>query len=86
MMIITRQSSMRPLTRFAYSLLAISVLLSKGLHLLQHASSIPRVHFAIYFPTFFILETLLCVSAWLLLFQCTGVKSVLGTVVTVGIT
>jgi hypothetical protein len=81
-MIITRQSSVRLL----FSLLAVCVGLSKGLHLLQHASSIPRAHFVIYFPTFFILETLLCVSAWLLLFKCTGLKSILGTAVTVGIT
>ncbi|OGE48791.1 hypothetical protein PENARI_c026G09232 [Penicillium arizonense] len=81
-MIITRQSSIRLL----FSLLAVCVGLSKGLHLLQHASSIPRAHFVIYFPTFFILETLLCVSAWVLLFKCTGLKSILGTAVTVGIT
>lgn len=82
-MIIPRQSSIRP---FIVSLLVVSVISSKVLHLLQHAFSLPGGQFAIYFPTFFILETLLCVAAWELLFKFTGLKSLLGTAVTVAIT
>ncbi|KAI2703507.1 hypothetical protein CBS147332_7493 [Penicillium roqueforti] len=82
-MIIPRQSSIRP---FIVSLLVVSVISSKVLHLLQHAFSLPGGQFAIYFPTFFILETLLCVAAWELLFKSTGLKSLLGTAVTVAIT
>lgn len=82
-MIIARQSSVRP---FIFSLLAVSVTSSKVLHLLQHASSLPGGQFVLYFPTFFILETLLCTAAWALLFKFTGVKSFLGTAVTVAIT
>ncbi|KGO60274.1 Alkaline phosphatase-like, alpha/beta/alpha [Penicillium expansum] len=82
-MIIARQSFIRP---FIFSLLVVSVTSSKVLHLLQHASSLPGGQFALYFPTFFILETLLCVAAWELVFKFTGVKSLLGTTVTVAIT
>ncbi|KAF9241679.1 hypothetical protein DTO012A7_7349 [Penicillium roqueforti] len=82
-MIIPRQSSIRP---FIVSLLVVSVISSKVLHLLQHAFSLPGGQFAIYFPTFFILEILLCVAAWELLFKFTGLKSLLGTAVTVAIT
>ncbi|KAJ5503284.1 hypothetical protein N7463_006158 [Penicillium fimorum] len=80
---IPRQSSTRPLI---ISLLVVSVTSSKVLHLLQHASSLPGIQFALYFPTFFIVETLLFVTAWGLLFKFTGVKSLLGTAVTVAIT
>ncbi|KGO77778.1 Alkaline phosphatase-like, alpha/beta/alpha [Penicillium italicum] len=82
-MIIARHSFIRP---FIVSLLVVSVTSSKVLHLLQHVSSLPGGQFALYFPTFFILETLLCVAAWALLFKFTGLKSLLGTVVTVAIT
>ncbi|KAJ5788348.1 hypothetical protein N7457_003338 [Penicillium paradoxum] len=82
-MIAPRQSSIRP---FIASLLAVSVISSKLLHLFQHVASLPLGQFLIYFPTFFILETLLCIGAWALLFKLTGLKSILGTVVTVTIT
>lgn len=82
-MIIARQSFIRP---FIFSLLVVSVTSSKVLHLLQHAASLPVGQFALYFPTFFILEVLLCVAAWELLVKFTGVKSFLGTAVTVAIT
>ncbi|EKV15770.1 Alkaline phosphatase-like, alpha/beta/alpha [Penicillium digitatum] len=82
-MIIARQSFIRP---FIVSLLVVSVISSKVLHLLQHASSLPGGQFALYFPTIFIFETLLCIVAWGLLFKSTGVKSLLGTAVTVAIT
>ncbi|KAJ5747926.1 uncharacterized protein N7511_009622 [Penicillium nucicola] len=81
-MIMTRQSSIRQLI---LSLLVVSVGLSKGLHLLQHISSIPGPTFALYFPTFLILETLLCISAWIFLFKCNGVKAVIGIVVAAAI-
>ncbi|KAJ5170483.1 uncharacterized protein N7500_003266 [Penicillium coprophilum] len=80
---ITRQSFTRP---FIFSLLIVSVTSSKLLHLFQHVSSLPGVQFALYFPTFFIIETLLCITAWGLLFKITGVKALLGTAVTVAIT
>ncbi|OQE80476.1 hypothetical protein PENNAL_c0046G05597 [Penicillium nalgiovense] len=82
-MIISRQSFIRP---FIVSLLVVSVTSSKVLHLLQHASSLPGSQFALYLPTFFIFEALLCVAAWGLLFKFTGVKSLLGTAVTVAVT
>ncbi|OQE39201.1 hypothetical protein PENCOP_c007G03632 [Penicillium coprophilum] len=80
---IPRQSFTRP---FVLSLLIVSVTSSKLLHLLQHASSLPGIQFALYFPTFFIIETLLCITAWGLLFKTTGVTAHLGTAVTVAIT
>ncbi|KAJ5207010.1 hypothetical protein N7472_003458 [Penicillium cf. griseofulvum] len=80
---IQRLSFTRP---FIVSLLVVSVTSSKVLHLLQHASSLPGSQFALYFPTFFIVETLLFVTGWGLLFKVTGVKYLLGTVVTVAIT
>jgi hypothetical protein len=82
-MVVLRQSSIRP---FILSLLVVSVISSKALHLVQHASSLPRGHFALYFPTFFILEAILCICAWLLLFKCTGLKFMLGNAVTVATT
>ncbi|CAG8909326.1 unnamed protein product [Penicillium egyptiacum] len=82
-MIISGKSFLRP---FIVSLLVVSVTSSKVLHLLQHASSLPDGQFALYFPTFFILEGLLCTAAWGLLFKFTGVKSLLGTAVTVAVT
>ncbi|CAG7953917.1 unnamed protein product [Penicillium nalgiovense] len=82
-MIISRQSFIRP---FIVSLLVVSVTSSKVLHLLQHASSLPGSQFALYLPTFFIFEALLCVAAWGLLSKFTGVKSLLGTAVTVAVT
>jgi hypothetical protein len=80
---IQRQSFTRP---FIFSLLVVSVTSSKVLHLFQHVSSLPGSQFALYFPTFFIIETLLFVTGWGLLFKLTGVKCLVGTVVTVAIT
>ena len=79
-MIVSRQSFIRP---FIISLLIVSVTSSKVLHLFQHASSLPGSQFALYLPTFFILEALLGVATWGLLFKFSGVKSLLGTALAV---
>ncbi|KAJ5543206.1 hypothetical protein N7535_005635 [Penicillium sp. DV-2018c] len=82
-MILTRQSFIRS---FIVSVLVVSVISSKLLHLFQHASSLPWSHLALYFPTFFILETLLCLAIWGLLFKLTGFKSLLGLIFSVATT
>lgn len=69
------------LRSFALSLLVVSALSSKVIHLYQHAGSIPPFLFVLYFPTFFILEALLAVAAWFLLNRTHGAKSALATVV-----
>ncbi|KAJ5156738.1 hypothetical protein N7492_009541 [Penicillium capsulatum] len=78
-MIIIRSSLLRP---FLLSLLLVSALSSKLLHLSQHASSLPAAQFILFLPTFFLQEALLCGAAWFLLTRSTGWKAIAGTAVT----
>lgn len=78
-MIVSRQSFIR---QFVLSLLVVSALSSKGLHLYQHGGSLPRARFILYFLTFFIQEGILFGTAWALLQRSTGVLSVVGTIAT----
>lgn len=82
-MIVTRPALIRP---FTLSLLVVSALSSKALHLAQHAASIPPTRLILYFPTLFMQETLLFVCAWFLLHKTTGVKSIFGAAVTATLT
>ena len=71
-MLVSRSSWLRSLL---LSLLVVSALVSKVLHLYQHAASISPLLFVLYFPTFFFLEILLAAGAWFLLNRTHGVKS-----------
>lgn len=75
-MLVSRSSWLRPLL---LSLLVVSSLASKLLHLYQHVSSISPLLLTVYFPTFFILEFLLYATAWFLLNRTHGLKSAVAT-------
>lgn len=77
-MIVSRSHFVRP---FLLSLLVVSALASKLLHLSQHVHSLNPILLVLYFPTFFILEILLSVGAWFLLNRTIGLKSALGTAI-----
>lgn len=77
-MIVSRSHFVRP---FLLSLLVVSTFASKALHLIQHAHSISPILLVLYFPTFFIFETLLSVGAWFLLNRTIGLKSLVGTAI-----
>lgn len=77
-MIVSRSQFWQP---FLLSILAVSVLSSKALHLFEHAHSIPPYNFVVYFPTFFIQDALLCIAIWLLLHVTSGVKSIVAVIV-----
>jgi hypothetical protein len=74
-MLASRQPFIRP---FLLSILVVSALTSKLLHLFQHAGSIPTALLALYFPTFFIQEILLSAATWFLLQKPTGLRSIVG--------
>lgn len=76
-MIASRQPFVRP---FLLSVLVVSALTSKVLHLFQHAGSIPAALLALYFPTFFIQEVLLSGTAWFLLQKLTGLRAIAGLI------
>ncbi|KAJ6104440.1 hypothetical protein N7523_010760 [Penicillium sp. IBT 18751x] len=78
-MITPRQSSIRP---FFFSLLVVSAISSKALHLYQHGGSLDRARLILYFPTFFLQEGILFAAAWILLQRSSVVRSVAGTIAT----
>lgn len=78
-MITQRQSFIRP---FLLSLLVVSAVSSKALHLYQHGGSLPLARLTLYFPTFFIQEGILFGAAWTLLQRSTGVRALAGTIAT----
>lgn len=57
--------------RFILSVLVISGLYSKLLHIYQHRS-LPLYAIVLYFPTFFVEEVLLFVAVWLALNKTSG--------------
>ncbi|KAJ5895240.1 hypothetical protein N7495_006931 [Penicillium taxi] len=73
-MIVARQSFIRP---YLLSLLAVSAVSSKALHLLQHFGSVPQTQLILFFPTFFIQEALLLGAVWFILQRSTGLRSTL---------
>lgn len=75
---IARQSILRS---FLLSVLVVSALSSKFLHLFQHITSLPLTHFVVFSPTFFLQETLLAGAAWFLLQRTTGLRGILGTAI-----
>lgn len=81
-MISMRQAFLRP---FLLSLLLVSALSSKVLHLFQHVSSLPPALFVVFFPTFFVQELLLCGAAWFLLTRSTRLGCVLGLAATASV-
>lgn len=69
--------------RLILSILVLSGICSKLLHIYQHRS-LPLYLLALYFPTFFIQEILLFVAVWLLLYTTTGrwsVAAVIGSAI-----
>lgn len=76
-MLAPRSQFLRP---FLFSVLVVSALSSKLLHLLQHVNSVPTPLFIVYFTTFFIQEAILFVAVWFLLQKTSGGKNVLATV------
>jgi hypothetical protein len=78
-MITQRQYVVRP---FMLSLLVVSAISSKALHLYQHGGSLPLAQLIIYFPTFFIQEGVLFGAAGILLQRSTGVRALAGTIAT----
>ena len=65
-------SSSPPPHSLIFSILVLSGLCSKGLHIYQHADSIPLYLLALFFPTFFIVETILFVAVCSLLLFTSG--------------
>ncbi|KAJ5779383.1 hypothetical protein N7457_007103 [Penicillium paradoxum] len=65
--------------RLILSVLVLAGLCSKLLHIYQHRS-LPLYLLALYFPTFFIQEILLCVAVWILLYTTSGRWSVAAVV------
>ncbi|KAI1911196.1 hypothetical protein LOZ39_002041 [Ophidiomyces ophidiicola] len=63
---------------FLFSLLTVSVLASKLLHLFLHAHTIPVLRFIIYFPTFFIQDAAAIIFCRFLLHGGGGIFSVIG--------
>ncbi|KAF3482910.1 sulfatase domain-containing protein [Arthroderma uncinatum] len=59
--------SFRPSRAFLYSLLVVSLITAKGLHLLQFARSVPPLHFIVFFPTLFISDALVALLGRVLL-------------------
>ena len=63
---------------FLFSLLVVSILASKLLHLFQHVHTIPPLRFVLYFPTFFVQDVVVAIAGRLLLHNGTGALSVVG--------
>ncbi len=66
--------------RLILSVLVLSGICSKLLHIYQHRS-LPLSLLALYFPTFFIQEALLFIAVWILLYTTSGRWSVAAVVV-----
>lgn len=69
--------------RLILSILVLSGICSKLLHIYQHRS-LPLYLLALYFPTFFIQEVLLFITVWILLYKTTGrwsVAAVIGSAI-----
>lgn len=66
--------------RLILSILVLSGLCSKLLHIYQHRS-LPLGLLALYFPTFFIQEVLLFVAVWILLYITSGRWSVVAVII-----
>ncbi|CAG7939130.1 unnamed protein product [Penicillium nalgiovense] len=66
--------------RLILSILVLSGLCSKLLHIYQHRS-LPLYLLALYFPTFFIQEVLLFVAVWILLYTTSGRWSVAAIII-----
>jgi hypothetical protein len=66
--------------RLILAVVVLSGLCSKLLHIYQHRS-LPLYLLALYFPTFFIIESLLFAVVWLLLYTTSGRWSVAAVVV-----
>lgn len=73
-------SRFHPPQRLILSILVLSGICSKLLHIYQHSGSIPWYLILLYFPTFFILETLLFVAVWGVLHLTTGWYAVLAMI------
>lgn len=59
-----RSPGLRPLL---FSLVVVTTVASKILHLYQHIRSVPYLSFLLYLPTFFLTDLVVCVLAWTLL-------------------
>lgn len=57
----------RPSRALAFSLLVVSLIASKCLHLLQFAGSVPLLHFIVFLPTLFISDCLVALVGRVLL-------------------
>lgn len=68
--------------QFVLSLIVVSTLAAKVIHLILHVRSVPRHLFLLYLPTFFITDAILFATTWALLFKTSGIWSTLGAVVT----
>jgi hypothetical protein len=72
------------LRRLILSVLVVSGIASKLLHLHQHWTVLFGYE-VVYFPTLFIHETLLFVAVWLLLFKTAGLLSALGLIISMSL-
>jgi hypothetical protein len=63
---------------FLLSLIIVSSVAAKIIHLLQHIRTLPRSSFFLYLPTFFLLDFLVVVVAWALLQKTLGIGNVVG--------
>jgi hypothetical protein len=62
----------RQLRSFLLSLIVVSTLSAKAVHLLLHSHSVPRYAFVLYFATFFIVDIFLFVGSWSILHRTSG--------------
>ncbi|RPA87628.1 alkaline phosphatase-like protein [Ascobolus immersus RN42] len=69
---------------FFYSLLVVSLLSAKILHLFSHFTSVPILLFVLYTPTFFLLDVLVILGARLL-FQKWRIPAILFSIVNTGL-
>ncbi|CRG88013.1 Catalase-peroxidase [Talaromyces islandicus] len=75
MLFLPRWPLLRP---FLLSLIVVSSVAAKIVHLLQHIRTLPRSSFFLYLPTFFLLDFLVVVVAWALLQKTLGIGNVVG--------
>lgn len=63
---------------FLLSLIVVSSVAAKIVHLLQHIRTLPRSSFFLYFLTFFLVDFFVVVVAWVLLQKTLGLGNAVG--------
>jgi hypothetical protein len=77
-LIACRSPGLRPLL---LSLVIVTTLASKTLHLIQHIRSVPHLLFLLYLPTFFLTDLFVSIVSWALLWVFPGAWGTAGLVI-----